>query len=119
MGRRGGVAAILMAAVLSACIDRPAQDIQDTVNLSLRQSAAQAEASRKWLEATATYRSLYTRLPDDPAIAAGLMRSLRNIGQSEDAARIGTEAAERMPGNPLILTEHAKARLASGDLPQA
>jgi Flp pilus assembly protein TadD len=111
--------AALAALALAACQDPTTNYVNKSVDTSLLQAAAQAEQSGSWLAAIATYRSLYERRPDDPAIAAGLVRALRNAGQLPEALRVAVEAAPRFPQDARFLGEQGKVLLAMRDLPGA
>jgi Flp pilus assembly protein TadD len=110
---------VLLALALGACQDPAKNYVAQSVDTSLMQAATHAENSGGWLAAVATYRSLYERRPDDPAVAASLVRALRNTGQVQEAVRIAAEAAPKFPQEPRILGEHGKALLAARDLPGA
>jgi len=107
---------LALGAALAACQDMPQRNIAEAVDQSLRQGGASAAAAGGWQEAAASYRTLYQRNAADPTAALGLVRSLRNTGQAEEAARIGAAAVTRHPDNPALLAEYGKARLAAGDV---
>lgn len=111
--------AILLVLALAACQDPTTNAVNRSVDTSLLQAATQAEQSGGWLAAVATYRSLYERRPDDPAVAAGLIRALRNSGQLSEALRIANEAAPKFPQDARVQGELGKALLASRDVPGA
>src|SRR5689334_17815139 len=88
----------LVALGLSAC-EQTGQTVSGQVDASLRQAALQAEQTGSWPAAAATYRALYEKQPDQPDVAAGLIRALRNSGQIAEALRIGAAATAKHPGS--------------------
>jgi Flp pilus assembly protein TadD len=109
----------LIALGLAACEQTGQTQVSAQVDASLRQAAVQAEQTASWPAAVATYRALYDKRPDDPEIAAGLIRALRNSGQTAEALRVGVAAAAKHAGSALVIGEQGKAMLAARDLSNA
>ena len=110
---------IVCGLTLAACQDPAANYVNKSVDTSLRDAAIEAEQGGSWLAAVATYRSLYERRPEDPEVAAGLIRALRNAGQLSEAQRIANEAGPRFPQDPRVVGEQGKVQLAMRDIPGA
>jgi Flp pilus assembly protein TadD len=106
-------------AAVVACQDGPAKSIGAALDATLQQSAAQATALGSWPEALNGYRLLYERNPDDRDAALGYVRALRNVGQVDEAVRLGSLSVARHPDDVQLLGEYGKARLAARDLPGA
>jgi Flp pilus assembly protein TadD len=110
---------LVAGATLVGCQDGPEKSISSALDATLRQSAAQATALGGWPEALTGYRLLYERNPDDPDAALGYVRALRNVGQVDEAVRLGALSLVRYPDDARLLGEYGKARLAARDLPGA
>jgi Flp pilus assembly protein TadD len=110
---------VVAGATLVGCQDGPEKSISSALDATLRQSAAQATALGGWPEALTGYRLLYERNPDDADAALGYVRALRNVGQADEAVRVGALSVVRYPDDARLLGEYGKARLAARDLPGA
>jgi Flp pilus assembly protein TadD/cell division septation protein DedD len=118
-GRLGRTGLLVAGLALAGCQDDPGKSIREAVDQSLHQGGAQAAALGGWREAAASFRPLYERNPDDLVAALGLIRSLRNAGQLDEAMRIGAAVTAKHPDDAALLGEYGKARLAARDLPGA
>ena len=119
-------AALAAAVVLTACAggmnaDGSGSDPMNRpeVARSLLDAADSAEAQNDHATAAGYYRNVFTRDPKNARAAVGLMQSLRGLGALDQARAAATAALAANPGNPAVLSEAGKVRLASGDLNDA
>jgi len=115
-------AVMLSALLLSACAggeSRTAANANDdavakAVEPSLRAAAATAEANRDWKGAAQHWRTLYSRNPEDAALAVAFARDLRYAGETQVAADVLQQAIGRIGRDPALVAELGKAWLAEG-----
>jgi Flp pilus assembly protein TadD len=116
--------ALVSAAALGACahdaetksaapIDRP------EITRSLMDAAAVAESQNDPTTAATYYRNVYAREPGNQRAAFGLMQSLRESGNLEQAREVADKVIAAKPDDPAVLAEVGKVRLASNQLPEA
>src|SRR5258708_25810373 len=100
---------------------RPAGDVLDRpeVTRSLLEAAAAAEAQNDFATAAGYYRNIYARDPNNVRAAVGLLQSLRSLGTLDQAREIADRAIVAKPGDPAIVAEVGKVRLATGQLQDA
>lgn len=122
MNRWISPAAVLSAVLLSACAGGNPQAqattnesaVATAVEPSLRAAAATAEANNDWKGAVQHWRTLYSRHPEDKALALALARDLRYAGEAPLAADVIQQAIARQGRDPGLVAELGKAWLASG-----
>src|SRR3954463_7337288 len=80
-------------------LDRP------EVTRSLMDAAAVAEAQNDPTTAATYYRNVYAREPGNLRAAFGLMQSLREIGNLEQAREVADKLIAAQPDDPAVLAE--------------
>lgn len=114
--------AVILSILLSACAGDASQTtvtaneaaVAKAVEPSLRAAAAAAEANRDWKGAAQHWRTLYSRNPDDKALAVAFARDLRYAGEPQLASDVLQQAIARGGRDPALVGELGKAWLASG-----
>jgi Flp pilus assembly protein TadD len=118
-------AAMLALGLLGACagttgsggtgssLDKP------EISRSLLDAAAMAAAQGDLATASGYYRNVYLREPGNARAAVGLMQTLREQGDLEQARQIADAALLAKPNDATVVAEVGKVRLASGQLPNA
>jgi len=114
------------AVALAACANNPdAQKAAGSpmerpeVTRSLMDAAAVAEAQNDPTTAATYYRNVYARDPGNLRAAFGLMQSLREIGNLDQAKEVADKLLAAKPDDPAVLAEVGKVRLASNQLQDA
>lgn len=103
------VAALLAVALLAGCVTAGG-----TPANRLAEAARTAEAAHDYAAATTHYASWHEAVPDDPAAAAGLARSLRHQNRADAALKILEESLGRLGPKAPLLVEQGKAAVAAG-----
>lgn len=88
--------------------------IEEAINESLFQAALEAGLKGDYSSAAGHYSKLRERLPDDRAALLGLAQNLRYLGSARDAVRLLEEKSDAFSGDPVFLSELAKAKIATG-----
>jgi Flp pilus assembly protein TadD len=96
-----------------AGLDRP------EVARSLLDAATMAAAQGDHATAATYYRNVYLRDPGNSRAALGLMRSLREAGDLDQARQVADAVQLAKPNDAPVLAEVGKVRLASGQLQPA
>jgi Flp pilus assembly protein TadD len=86
---------------------------------SLFDAAESSERKRDFITASTYYRSLYARNPNDVEAVVGLSRSLRRLGQVNEAQAILRRAMASNKDQPALMAEMGKVRLALGGSTEA
>lgn len=94
-------------------LDRP------EVARSLLDAATMAAAQGDLATAATYYRNVYLRDPGNSRAALGLMRSLREVGDLDQARQVADAVQLAKPNEGPIMAEVGKVRLASGQLQPA
>lgn len=82
---------------------------------ALAEAAAVAVERRDWPEAVRRWTHALQCDPDRLDVQVGLIQAQRMAGRLDEAERMTTQALERQPDNPDLLTEHVWAAVARDD----
>lgn len=86
---------------------------------SLLDAAAMAAAQGDYATAATYFRNVYLREPGNTLAAVGLMQTLREMGDLEQARSVADATLLAKPNDATVVAEVGKVRLASGQLPNA
>lgn len=86
---------------------------------SLLDAAAMAAAQGDYATAATYFRNVYLREPGNTLAAVGLMQTLREMGDLEQARSVADATLLAKPNDVTVVAEVGKVRLASGQLPNA
>mgnify|MGYP003348323103 FL=1 len=86
---------------------------------SLLDAAAMAAAQGDYATAATYFRNVYLREPGNTQAAVGLMQTLREMGDLEQARSVADATLLAKPNDATVVAEVGKVRLASGQLPNA
>lgn len=118
-------AALLGLTLLGACaetgggsttggaLDKP------EISRSLLDAAAMAASQGDHATASTYYRNVYLRESGNARAAVGLMQSLRELGDLDQARQVADGVLLAKPNDATVVAEVGKVRLASGQLPNA
>jgi Flp pilus assembly protein TadD len=117
-------AALLGLALLSACAAETGSGGGSTldkpeISRSLLDAAAMAAAQGDHATAAGYYRNVYLREPGNTRAGVGLMQTLREQGDLEQARQVADAVLLAKPNDAAVVSEVGKVRLASGQLPNA
>lgn len=118
------LAAALGLALLAACaetgggttgssLDKP------EISRSLLDAATMAASQGDHATASTYFRNVYLREPGNARAAVGLMQSLREMGDLDQARQVADAVLLAKPNDAMVVAEVGKVRLASGQLPNA
>lgn len=125
--RRGGLLARAMAAgvastLLGGCLPDLKSDITGSIGslFPFRRAAAQPEPSEAdWRELANLAGKRYEANPDDRIAALAYGRSLREIGQHQQAVAVLRQAALRAPQDKALLAAYGRSLIDVGNLREA
>ncbi len=89
------------------------------ISRSLLDAASMAASQGDHATASTYFRNVYLREPGNPRAAVGLMQSLREMGDLEQARTVADAVLLARPNDATVVAEVGKVRLASGQLPNA
>lgn len=89
------------------------------ISRSLLDAASMAAAQGDHATASTYYRNVYVREGSNTRAAVGLMQSLREMGDLEQARQVADAVLVTKPNEAVVVAEVGKVRLASGQLPNA
>lgn len=94
-------------------LDRP------DISRSLLDAASMAASQGDHATASTYFRNVYLRDAGNARAAVGLMQSLRELGDLEQARQVADAVLLAKPNDATVVAEVGKVRLASGQLPNA
>ena len=119
------LAAALGLALLSACAETGGGAATGSglnkpeISRSLLDAATMAASQGDHATASTYFRNVYLREPGNPRAAVGLMQSLREMGDLDQARQVADAVLLAKPNDATVVGEVGKVRLASGQLPNA